>query len=205
MLTRRSSLPIALSLPLLQSDPNPGGGGNPDPKPDDKPDEVTFDDKQQKKVNDLIAAARKKAEEDTAAKLKADADEAKRKADADRDRQANEAKGEYESAKKSLESERDTIKGERDSLKAENDTLRAHVNADIEAAVKDDAFKPFLRFDPGADAPIADRLKWLADTRASVAELPAKSSPRGNGFNPNPGPTEPVTAESPITKRQIIS
>lgn len=78
----------------------------------------------------------------------------------------------------------------RESLKAietERDALRQHVTADIDAAIKDPAYKPFLRFDPGAEAPIAERLKWLTEAKAAIAEILQPKVPGGNPPNPKPG------------------
>lgn len=164
----------------------PPGTNPPDPPADPKPDDVTFDAKQQDKINALLAAERKSTEEKVAARLKQEADEAKRKADADAERARQEAAGEFDAVKTSLTSERDAAVSERDALKGEVETLRSYVTADIDATLTDDRYKPFLRFDPGADAPIADRLKWLEDAKASVAELPKVHNPRGSGPQPRP-------------------
>jgi len=173
-------------LTPLQVNPPAGEEGNEKPKPDEKPEEVAFDDRQQAKVNALLAAERKKAEEDTAARLKTKADEDRRKAEADAQRKKDEDAGEFDKVKNTLISERDTAQSDLTAATTELETLRAHVNADIEAATKDDAFKPFLRFDPGADAPIADRLKWLKEAKAGIADLPEPTTTRGAGPNPKP-------------------
>ena len=174
-------------LPLLQSESESGGGGTSDQKSEEKKseEEVRFDARQQEKVNDLIAAERKRTEEATAARIKAEADEKQRKADADAKRKRDEDAGEFDKVKQSLEAERDEAKASLETATAELDTLRAHVNGDIDAALKDDAFKPFLRFDPGKDALIATRLKWLADARKSIDDMP-KDRQRGNGPDKKP-------------------
>lgn len=156
-----------------------------EPPADPKTDEVKFDDKQQAKVNDLIAAERKRTEESTESRLKAEADESKRKADADAQRKRDADAGEFDKVRQSLEGERDTVKASLDAATAELDALRAYATADIKTALKD-LPKALLAFDPGDDAPIQARLDWLTKAKASAAELGGERQ-RGNGPDKKPG------------------
>lgn len=154
-----------------------------DTSEDVKPKPPTFTDEQQRFMNDRLAAERKEAERKTADRIKTESTKQAENDKAERDRKQSEDAGKYEEAKTALTNERDTAVSERDTLKTEVETLRIYVTGDIDAALKDDTYKPFKRFDPGADAPIADRLKWLADAKAAIAETPRKMT-SGNGPNP---------------------
>jgi hypothetical protein len=173
--------------------------GDPPKEDPPKPDDVKFDAAQQQKVNDLIAAARKKAEEDTAAKFKTDADEAKKKADAEAQRKKDQESGEFEKVRTSVEAERDTIAAERDTIKSENEVLVAYFTADYTAALKDlpDYVKEFV---PADDASFATKSEWLTKAKAAAAKY-EKANPRGNGPNPKPGDNKPeIPSAVPITK-----
>jgi len=86
----------------------------------------------------------------------------------------------------------------------ELDTLRTYVTDDIVAAVKV-LPKALVAFDPGEDAPIAQRLAWLTKAKAAAAELD-KQTPRGNGGDPKPGGNPKIDADKAVANaRRRIS
>lgn len=183
-----------LSFLFFQSTPPADDPPADDPPKDDPPAKPEFTAEQQKVINDWIAKERKKAEEDAAARIKAQADEAKRKADADAERKRQEAAGEFDQVKASLESERDSAVTERDAIKAERDRLHAYVTADVasvakavtDAAKDNGAAKILLGFHPGDEASVEQLLTWTEKAKAQLPELIATPAPRGNGPNPKP-------------------
>ena len=179
MLTRH----LALSQPLLEADPPSGGGNPPATPPDPKPDEVTFDARQQEKLNALLAAERKRTEEATAARLKQEQADAKAKADADAERARQEAAGEFDAVKQSLTSERDAAVTERDSLKTERDTLLALVKADVDAAwdgLPDEVKDAYA----GEPDDVLGRKQHMTRMAKVIAALTTKTHTPGNGPNP---------------------
>jgi hypothetical protein len=203
----RSLSPFALSLPLLQSDP-PGPSGNPPATPPadpPKPDEVTFDEKQQKKVNDLLAAERKRTEEATATRLQAERDEADRKAQAEAERKKQEEAGQYEEVKRSLEGERDGFKSRAESAESRLETLEK-LATDRLTALLADIPKEIAELGPDESTPIEKRLEW-AEKAAKAAGVTAPKSP-GNGPNPPPAnghfDRDAATAKAKATGKYTI-
>jgi hypothetical protein len=196
-----------LSFLFLQS--NPLGG---DPPKNDPPDEVKFDDKQQAKINDMLAAERKATEERVAARLKAERDEQDRKTKEQQARDEAEKRGEFDKVKTDLEGKVSTIESERDALKAEHETLSVYVKADIEAVTKavreakdSPAAKTLLDFHPGDDATPTQLLAWAQKAKTRLPELEAQQKQsRGSGFDPKPKDGTDVKIESPISKRSIL-
>jgi len=196
--------------------PSIGGGDHPpadppadppkDPKdpPADPPkdDDVTFDEKQQKKLNDLLAAERKKTEERLATEAAAQAQREKEQ----RERDEAEKRGEFETVKTSLTQERDTAISERDSLKSELDTYRELVRKDVEASWSEIPEEVRETYDGGDDDVLAK--KQHMDRNAKIIERLTSSEKTTSGNPPNPPPGTPpgdVKIESPMTARQILS
>jgi len=190
---RRSFLPIALSLPLLA--PDDDGGGNPDDQKD-KPEEVTFDDKQQAKVNALLAAERKRTEEATATRLKTEREEADRTAQAEAERKKQAEAGQFDEVKRSIETERDGFKTRAETAEAEREKLAEYVKSDIATVTKtvkdakdSPAAKVLMRYYPGDDADPLALLDWAQNAKASLPEIEKETALPGNGPNPKPAGT----------------
>lgn len=182
---------------LQQIDPAGGGGTNPPIPPADppKPDDTPLGDAgkaalEAERKAARAAETRAKTAERELADLKA------AKAKEEEDKQAEQ--GEWKTLAEKRDADLKAAATNLETATSELEALRTHVNADIEAAVKDESFKPFLRFDPGKDAPIKDRLKWLAEAKAGLAELPTTDNHTpGNG----PGP---IPATGKIDERQEV-
>lgn len=179
-----------LSFLFLNTEGNPPGDDGNDPPENqndntDPPDDVTFDDKQQSKVNDLLAAERKSTEERVAARIKADAEADRKKADEEAQRKRDEEAGEYDKVKTSLQNDLDTVSGERDTLKSENEALTAYFTAQYDAAMEDlpDVIKEFA---PEDDASFEAKSRWLTKAQDQAKKVDT-SPPRGNGPDRNPG------------------
>jgi hypothetical protein len=173
-------------LPLLFFNAGEGGGEGDPPKDGEKgkePPEVKFDDAQQKRVNDLIAAERKSTEDRVKAALKAEQDAKADKETKDRERAEQETKGQYESAKASLTQERDTLAGERDALKTENDALTGYFKTEYEQSLKDlpEVIKAFA---PPDTASYIEKSEWLTKAKEQAAKVEKKPVVRGSGFDP---------------------
>ena len=195
-----------LSFLFFQSTPPAGDPPADEPPKDDPPTKPEFTAEQQKVINDWIAKERKKAEEDAAARLKAEADEAKRKADAEAERKRQEAAGEFDKVKDSLTTERDTAVTERDNLKTERDALLALVKADVDAqwdALPDEVKEAY---DGDADDPLA-RKQHMTRMAKVIARLTEKPRTPGNGPNPpaSDGKVDLEKIESLQSKRSILS
>lgn len=163
------------------------------PVTESKPEDVKFDDAQQRRVNDLIAAERKRTEEATATRIKTEADEAKRKADAEAQRKRDEEAGKFDAVRQSLEEERDAVKASLDAATTELDALRAYVKADVTAVtkqVKDAKDSPaaaaLLDFYPGDDADSQTLLRWAEKAKARMPEIEGATARTSNGPNPKP-------------------
>lgn len=173
---------IALfSMLFFQS--TPPAGDPPEPPADPKPDDVTFDEKQQEKLNALLAAERKRTEEATAARLKQEQADAKAKADAEAERKRQEAAGEFDQVKASLTSERDTALDEAKTLKTTNEALLALVTADVEAAWGDLPEEVREAYDGADDDPLAKK-QHMTRMAKVIARLTAEAAKPGNGPNP---------------------
>lgn len=183
--TRRSPLMLALSLPLLQATDPAGGGGNTPPA-----DEVKFDDKHQAKLNDIVAAARKDAEEKAFAKAAADAQATQDKAAQDAKVKADEDKGAYETAKATLEKERNEALTARDSLKGENEIYAKHFEAQYEARVKAVPETVWAELKPADDAPLTERLAAIEKAEKIAALVTSDKKPA------NPSGTRPLPTSS---------
>ncbi len=196
MLTR--SIRLAALLPFLQSEPPAGGGGegNP-PTPPTPPADPPLGEKGEKALQDERDARREadrklKATEKELNNFKTAAAKAK-------DDEAAE-QGEWKQLAEKRDADLQKASTDLTAASTELETLRGYVSGDIEAATKDDAFKPFLRFDPGADAPIADRLKWLKEAKAGIADLPEPATTRGNGPNPKPAGTHKIDEREEVNR-----
>src|SRR5690606_8694571 len=111
--------------------------------------------------------------------------DAQAKAEADRQREADEAKGDYEAAKAAIEQERDAAATERATLKAERDALLALVKADVDAqwdALPDEVKEAF----DGNDDDVLARKQHMNRMAKVIARLTEKAHTPGNGPNPKP-------------------
>ncbi|MBA2758934.1 MAG: hypothetical protein H0U38_04500 [Chloroflexia bacterium] len=166
-----------LSFLFLQE--NPPAGDPPEKKdpPEPKPDEVTFDDKQQDKVNALLAAERKKTAEDTALRLKNEREAQDRKDAEAAKRKKDEEAGKFDEVRTDLEGKVSTAEADLKSATTELETLRGYVTADIEAVTKavkeSDSAKVLMDFHPGDDAAVPQLLAWARKAKARLPELDA--------------------------------
>lgn len=167
---------LAYSLPFPQQVDPPAG-----PPAGDPPLKIEFTAEQQAKVNAIEAAARKDAEERTAARLAAEATAKAEKEEAERKRKADEDRGAFDQVKSSLEQERDSVAGERDTYKGKVEFFTKHFEADFAQRAKA-VDKSFELFKPADTAPLEDRLDWLTKAEQGTAKLPSIN--RGNGPDP---------------------
>lgn len=88
---------------------------------------------------------------------------------------------------------------DRKAIEEERDALRAFFDGQIDAALKTlpDALKDF---DPGPDAPFAQRKDWLEKAQKRAAELGDQPTQRGNGPNPKPGGEHKIDIEAEARK-----
>lgn len=119
-----------LSFLFLQSDPP----GDPKDPPKDDKDDVKFDDKQQQKINDMLAAERKSAEDRTAQRLKGEAIQQAQKDKEQRERDEAEKRGEFDTVKTNLERKLAEVERDRDAFKTERDAYRELVSKDVDAS-----------------------------------------------------------------------
>lgn len=186
-------LRLLVTLISMIWETSPASDGDDD---DAKPDasDVTFDDRQQAKVNALIAAERKDAEAKTAARLKADAETKAQRDREEAQRKKDEDAGEFAKVRTSLEQERDTVTAERDDLKAEHGALTSYFTAQYDAALKDlpDVVKAFA---PAEDATFQQKSEWLTKAQDQARKLTKDRSP-GFGTVPKPATREPDIDET---------
>jgi hypothetical protein len=136
----------------------------------DKDDEVKFDEKQQAKVNKLIADAKKKA----ADKVKADSEAATKKAAEEAEAENLKKQGEfqklYEGANKAKEDAEATVA----SLKEKLDSLHERQNKSITETIKS-WDKDLKVSDPGPDN-IDARITWFEMMSPIATKLAAKGT-----------------------------
>jgi len=207
---RRSPLMFAFTLPFLApaGDP-PAGDPAPATPPAADPDEVKFDEKQQAKLNAIVAAEKKAEAQRVEAALKAAAEAAEQKAKEEREREEATKRGEFDSVKASLEKERDSVASERDTLKGQVEFLTKHFE-DQFAQRAEAVDKSFALFKPADDAPLAERLDWLTKAEQGTAELnkdkpgtPAATPPRGSAAAPKPAGSATTTDEDTKAKARM--
>lgn len=164
-----------------------------------EPPDVKFDDAQQKRLNDLIAAERKSTEDRVKAALKAEAETEKQRLATEAQRKKDEDSGAFEAVKQSLTVERDGIATERDTLKQDNESLLTYFTADYTAALKDlpDVIKAFA---PADTASVADKSTWLTKAKVEAAKIEKKPIVRGSGFGPKPIEGESLDIEKETAK-----
>lgn len=184
MFVRRQFLPLAYSLPFLnpEGDP-PAGGGNP---PADPP-EVKFDEAQQRKVNDLIAAERKATAERVKADLATQAAADKVKADEERERKEAEGRGEFDKVKTSLEQKASAAESERDRIREENETFATIFEAQYAADVKEVPDEIWAELKPADDAPLTERITALKRAQKIAGLVSTAATPTGSRPIPKPG------------------
>lgn len=197
MFVRRSFLPLAYSLPFLTPDGDPPG--NPPPTPPADPPEVKFDDAQQRKLNDLLAAERKTTEDRVKTDLAAQAAAAKKKADEDRERTEAEGRGEFDKVKKGLEDKVSSVETERDQLKADHDLLVTHFEKDYEDRVKAVPADIWTELKPADDAALTERITAVERAERLAKKLD-KQKPRGSGFDPAPGGDRGINVKDEIAR-----
>ncbi|MGB3328207.1 MAG: hypothetical protein WBA46_04580 [Thermomicrobiales bacterium] len=191
---RRSPFLDALPLPFLD-DGEGGGSGGGTQETDPKPAEVTFDAKQQEKVNALLAEERRKTKETVTNDLKRQADQAKTAAEQKREQEEAEKRGEFDTVKKGLEGERDKATQERDGYKADLDVLSTHFETEFEGRVKALPENVWKYHKPADDASLATRIAALANAEAQAKDLGlGDGKPKVLPGNlPNPKPRERET------------
>ncbi len=221
MFIRRSFFPIAFSLPMLSPEDSSVGDAKVtesvmepvtkvDPPTVEEPtkvtdppksDEVKFDDAQQKKVNDLLAAERKTTAEKVKADLAAEAAAAKQKVDEDKARDEAEKRGEFDKVKTDLEGKlataEDALKTTTDELTNLREFFTEHVKSQTKEWSKE--LKDLLA---SAEAPVKDQVAQMTKLQKIADDL-KKATGRGNGPDPEPATKDKVDVKSPIPAAQM--
>ncbi|HEU0164943.1 MAG TPA: hypothetical protein VFQ54_07850 [Thermomicrobiales bacterium] len=224
MFIRRLFAPIAFSLPMLSPEDSPAGETKvtepvtetvakvdppkveeptkvADPAKVDKPDKVEFNEAQQQKFNDAIAAVRKTTEETVRAAIAAEAAAAKQKADEDTAREEAEKRGEFDKVKTDLEGKlataEDALKTTTDELTNLRELFTEHVKTQTKEWSKE--LKDLLA---SADAPVKDQVAQMTKVQKLADEM-KKTTGRGNGPDPDPAGKGKVDVTSPISKANM--
>lgn len=170
------------SQQFFNADPGGGAGTTPDTPPVDQ-DKPTFTPEQNEAINNLVAKARKEAEEKTALRIQQEAD-AKAQADKDaRERDEAAKRGEFDKVRGDLEAKVASTEQERDGAVSERDALRTYFEAEYTAAVKD-LPDVIAAFKPADDALFAEKSAWLTKAKEQAAKVASSTRTPGNGPNP---------------------
>ena len=188
-------------LPMLMPDDGDGnGGGASNGNDGDGRDDQPLGDAGKRALDaerDRANAAEKR-EKDLQKHL-----DALEKAKQDDVEQKAKEQGEWQTLAEKREADLTSTKAELDTLTAELTVLREHVTKQYDAAVKD--FPAVIKaFAPSNDAPLPDRLKWLATATEQAKELD-KETPRGNGPDKAGKTPAPSKVESPVSMREIMN
>jgi hypothetical protein len=224
MFIRRPFAPIAFSLPMLSPVDAPAGEAKEtEPTTDlatkvdpakteepakvaatpkvDKSDKVEFNEAQQQKFNDAIAAVRKTTEETIRAAIAAEAEAAKQKADEDKAREEAEKRGEFDKVKTELETKAKTAE---DALKTTTDeltNLREFFTEHVKSQTKEWS-KELKDLLASPDAPVKDQVAQMTKLQKIADDL-KKATGRGNGPDPEPANKDKVDVKSPIPAAQM--
>ena len=152
------------------------------------------------------ALERERADRKAAEKRARDAEKRLADLDADAKRKADEEaakQGEWQQLAEKREAELTTTATERDGITAERDALAAYFTAQYTAAVKElpDVIKAFA---PADDAPFAAKADWLGKAQEQAKKLGGNES-RGNGPNPKPAGNPKPDIKGVLPRRQYIN
>lgn len=178
------------------------GDGDGDTGKNGKPEGITDDI--QKWVSGLIA----KAERDGKRKGKEAAEAAiqttREQEEADRKRAADEAKGDYETAKKAISDERDGFKTRAEQAEAERDAFRDLVTKDVEAAW-DKLPEEIREAYDGEDDDVLAKKRHMRRMAKVIEKLTAEEAKPGNGPNPKPAGNTKPEIPSALPKQRLFS
>lgn len=132
--------------------------------------------------------------------LRDEAEEAKkqRKAEARAKQQLEEARLKEQGEYKQLAEQHAHRVQELEPISERYHALSTQVALQIEAQVKDWPAE-VKAFDPGNDAPVEERLAWIAKSRPLIDKLQMQARATNPGNVPNPRPAQPATRDDAVS------